>query len=275
MREIIVLCAFAGFPLVFFAQSYRSPVSDPALGSGAYSVNYQDAFVFAANPAALGLSTEQGGTSAGIAARRRFMLTELNQINAVAAFRRRNAGLSVLLNYAGFSEFNESSAGIGFGRNLGKLSLGMQLNYHRLVATGYDSYGTISADLSLLWQLTEKLRSGIQVINALPRNFGPLKDEKYSSIYKMGIGYEASKSCYLSAEILKETEKDVNVFLSVHYQFASEFFGRIGLNTDVGSPFFAAGWQKRKLRILVTGSYHAQLGFSPGLMISFENPKKD
>lgn len=270
-----MMCAFAGVPLLFYAQSYRSPVADPALGSGAYSVNYQDAFVFASNPASLGLSPGAGGTSVGIAANRRFMIAELTRYNTVVAFRRKNAGLAVQMNYSGFSGFNESSAGIGFGRNLGKIAVGIQVNYHRLVMTGYDSYGTASADVSLSWQLTEKLRSGIQVVNAVPRNFGPLKDERYASIYKMGLGYEASENCYLSSEILKETEKEVNVFLSVHYQFASRFFGRIGVNTDVGSPFFALGWQQAKLRILVTGSYHSRLGFSPGLMISFENQKKD
>ncbi|RYY66382.1 MAG: hypothetical protein EOO13_15845 [Chitinophagaceae bacterium] len=235
-------------------------------GLGALSKKFADVFCLANNPAA---SMGAEGFSAGIYSERRFMLEELGQYNMVLAYAKSNSIIGAKLNYNGFSEYNESSASLVYGHDLGKLSVGIGFNYHKVTFQAYGAASTYSADLSLIMQLTEKLRAGIQAINPVPVFFGPEKTEKYPAIYKLGLGYEVSEKCFLAGELLKETGKTVNVQVGLQYRLVNSIIFRVGINTDVGRPFAGIDWIFNKLRLCISGSYHPDLGFTPALMIAF------
>ena len=88
-----------------------------------------------------------------------------------------------------------------------------------------------------------------------------------TSIYKFGIGYEASENFLVSAEVVKTEDFPVNVIAGVQYNFEKQFFARAGIMTENGSPYAGAGIIWDNLRLDVSASYHPQLGISPGLML--------
>ena len=92
-------------------------------------------------------------------------------------------------------------------------------------------------------------------------------NEKLSSIYKFGIGYEASENFLLSAEIVKQEDVPVNVNAGVQYNFLKQFFVRAGIASANESPYAGAGISWNNIRLDISASYHPQLGFSPGLML--------
>ena len=267
-----ILCIFYLSAADVNGQSASSSLSFAERGPGAFSKNFTDILCLANNPAA---STGSEGFSAGIYSERRFMFKELSQYNLVFAHSTTHANIGVKLHYSGFSDYNESSASLSYSRDLGKLRVGIRFNYHKISISGYGSVSTYSADMSVIWQLTEKLRAGIQAINPIPVPFGLDKTEQYASLYKLGIGYEISDKCFLGGELYKETGKTVNVQLLLQYRLAGRLSFRGGLNTSVGQPFVGLEWFLKDLRLGIDGSYHPDLGFTPALMISFMKQKSN
>jgi hypothetical protein len=252
------------------AQSIKSAQSCTMSNLTAYSKSFVDAFSLCGNPAA---ATTNQGLSAGVAVEQRFMLKELSVYNIIIIDEFERSAIALQVSYGGFANYNESMCGLSYSRDLGKIRIGTRFNYHRLAAVGYGSASTFSADISLIWQLTEKLRAGIQAINPMPVMFGIDKSESYSSVYKLGLGYEVSEKCFLSMEAAKETAKSVNISFFLQYNLVERFHFRAGLNTDVGQPFLGIGWKLSGLRLYITGSYHPDLGITPGLTLLF-SPKQ-
>ncbi|HTE24918.1 hypothetical protein [Flavitalea sp.] len=268
----LILYIFCLLAVDVNGQSASSSESFTERGPGAFSKKFTDIFCLANNPAA---STGSESFSAGIYSERRFMLKELSQYYLVLAHSTTHANIGVKLHYSGFSDYNESSASLSYGRDLGKLRVGMRFNYHKISISGYGSTSTWSADISVIWQLTEKLRAGIQAINPIPVPFGPDKSEHFASLYKLGMGYEIADKCFLGGELYKETGKTVNVQLLLQYRLDSRLSFRGGLNTNVGQPFAGVEWFLNDFRLGIDGSYHPDLGFTPALMISFKKQKSN
>ncbi|MHA4845227.1 hypothetical protein ACX0G7_13730 [Flavitalea antarctica] len=266
---LIFFCAGVLQPLAV-AQSVRSPLAFTDRGAGAFSENFTDVFCLANNPAA---SAGAEGFSAGIYSERRFMLKELSKYHLVIAHAATNGNIALKMNHSGFSGFSESSASLSYGRDLGKIRLGIGFNYHRISISGYGSASTYSADVALIWQLTEKLHAGIHAINPVPVFFGPGKTEQYASVYKMGMGYEISEKCFIAGELWKETGKIVNVMFALQYRFIASLGVRGGFNTDVGQPFAGVDWVFGSIRLGISGSYHPDLGFTPSLLVCFMKEK--
>jgi hypothetical protein len=270
MKGFFILFIVAWMFVDANAQSVRSSLAFTDHGLGAFSKNFSDVFSLANNAAA---ATGAEGFSGGIFSERRFMLKELSHYHLIIAHYGTNANIGLKLNYTGFADYNESAASLSYGRDLGKISIGIGFNYHKIDISGYGSASTYSADISVIWQLTEKLHAGVQALNPVPVFFGPGKTEQYASVYKLGMGYEISEKCFLAGEVCKETGKIVNVQLGLQYRLITRLSFRGGVNTDLGQPFAGIDWLFTNFRLCITGSYHPELGFTPSLMISFMKEK--
>ena len=121
----------------------------------------------------------------------------------------------------------------------------------------------------------KKLTAGFHVYNPIGGNFGKNTNEKLASIYNAGFGYEASSQVFISAEIIKEENRPVNVNAGLQYIFAKQFFARIGIVTESTSPYVGFGLRWKEFRLDATVSYHPQLGFTPGLLLIYQFEKKE
>jgi predicted porin len=102
--------------------------------------------------------------------------------------------------------------------------------------------------------------------NPVGGKFGKQLSEKLASVYSFGLGYDASDNCFVSTVFSKEEDQPVNIIAGMQYQFAQQFFMRIGVNSNTTSVFagIGAGW--KKMRVDIAANYHPQLGFSPGIL---------
>ncbi len=241
-------------------------------GSAAYSKNFVDVLAGATDPAAM---MGQNGFSAGVAGERPYLLPGMSafMFAGMYATHRSSAGLQVQIN--GAAGYQESLAGISYGRLLGKIRVGARFNYHRIIVAGYGSSGTASADISLIWDLTDKLRAGILLLNPLPASFGVDNAEKYPSAFRLGAGYDLSNECYLFIVAEKFTTATADVNFGLHYNIRQKLFLRLGMHTGIMGPQAAAGWQLQLFRLYITGSYHPELGLSPGIQLIFKQKKSD
>jgi hypothetical protein len=267
VRKKIPLLIFmiTGMSVGAIGQSLRYSVSMPYISLNAYSTKQNDVFSFTGNQAALAKASSM---AAGIYGERRFDLEE-NSVYAVAfVFPTSKGNFGVQANYSGFTNFNETRAGVAYARSLGsKLDLGIQFNYYGYRIPSYNSASAINFELGAIMHFSEKLNGGVHVYNPVGGKLGKGEDEKLASAYKFGIGYDASENFYVSTEIIKEEDKQVNVVGGIQYQFKKQFFVRGGFMSETGSGFGGAGVKWKNLRLDVSASYHPQLGFSPGLLL--------
>lgn len=272
MRTLFIITLLTGC-LISKAQSLRYPLAMPYTGLSAYSTKQHDAFSFTGNQAALAQANE---AAVGIYGERRFMLAEISAYSLSAAMPSKLGNFGVQVNYSGFKNFTENKFGLAYARSLGsKMDVGIQFNYYGYRIPAYGSASAIYAEAGAIFHLSDKLNAGAHVYNPMNAKLGKDGDEKLASAYKFGLGYDASESFFVSGEINKEEDKPVNVTAGAQYQFAKQFFARVGFLSESSTVFAGAGVSFKNIRVDVAGSYHPQLGLSPAVLFIANFGKKN
>jgi long-subunit fatty acid transport protein len=254
------------------SQTLRRPVAANYIGWGAYSLNHVDVFSFTANPAALAQLTN---AAAGVYGERRFLLTELNNYQAAIGLLTNSGNFGIKAGYYGYSDYNETELGLGYGRKLGsKVDIGAIFNYHAIRIAGYGSSSAISFELGTVLHITDKLHTGIQVDNPVGGKFSKNGQEKLPSLYAIGMGYDASTKFFISAAIEKEENQPVNVNAGLQYKFLPQLLARAGMSTATSSIWIGLGLTFKSIRLDITTSYHPLLGITPGLLFIFNFKEK-
>ncbi len=265
MKTIIFLL-YCIFSMTFvFGQSIRKPIAAPYLGLGAYSVNHVDAFSVTSNQASL---ARIKNSALGIYGERRFLLGVTDMYSSVFVLPTEQGNFAFQADYFGFKKYNESQLGLAYARSLGtKLDIGIKFNYYSFRIPGYQNSNAVNFEAGAIAHLTDQLHVGIHFYNPVGGNLSKTDNEKLGSIYKFGVGYEAGENFIISAEIVKQENFPVNVNAGVQYNFARQFFARMGISSENETPYAGAGISWNNLRLDVSASYHPQLGLSPGLML--------
>ncbi|MFT3681617.1 MAG: hypothetical protein QM791_15205 [Ferruginibacter sp.] len=272
MRNFIV-CLISFFPFsASFSQVLRQPVSAVYTGLGAYSTKNADVFSYTNNQASL---AQIKNTSFGVYGERRFMLTETSVYTASVAVPSSLGNFGVNVKYFGYKNFNENQVGLAYARSLGpKVDIGVQFNYYGYRVPSYDNANTVNAEAGIVVHLSDKLNAGVHVYNPIGGKFSKT-DEKLTSTYTFGLGYDASDNFFASAELVKEQDYPVNVNMGFQYRFEKMFFVRGGIGTATSRGYAGAGIGWNNFRLDISGSYHPQLGFSPGLLFIATLGKKE
>ena len=248
-----------------FTQSLRYTLAQPYVSLSAYSTAQNDPLSFTGNQAALAQVKNAG---VGVFGERRFMLAETSSYSLGASLPTRLGNFGLQVNYAGFKNFNENKIGLAYARKLGKLlDVGVQFNYYGYRIPAYGNASTINFEIGAMVHLTDKLNAGVHVYNPVGAKLGKTSDEKLASAYKAGLGYDASEKFFISAEIIKEENKPVNVIAGLQYRFAHQFFAKAGFISESTTAYAGAGVAWKNLRLDISSAYHPQLGFSPGILL--------
>ncbi len=272
MRRAFAQLALSIISLNCFGQIIHSPVQANYVHSATYAKEFADAFSFSNNQAAL---TSLKTITAGVYGEQKFLLRESSMYSFVFVLPTSAGGFGFQANYFGYSDYNESQLGIAYGKRLGKMvDIGAQFNYYGIRIAGYGNASTVNFEIAAMFHLTEKLHFGIHAYNPVGGKFGKNTEEKLASIFNIGLGYEASKQVFVSAEIVKEENKPVNVNAGLQYLFAKEFFAKGGIETQSSSPYAGIGFLWTFFRMDVAVSYHPELGFTPGILLIYQFNKK-
>ena len=274
MRRCILLFLFISGICICKAQTLRRPVAASYTGLGAYSLNHTDVFSFTANAASL---AQLKNVAAGVYAEKRFLLNELNNYTAAIGVPTATGNFGLKAGYTGFSDYNETQIGLAYARKLGsKVDIGAIFNYNDIrISGGYGNAAAVSFEIGTVLHITEKLQAGIHINNPVGGKFGKMEQEKLSSVYTLGFGYDASEKFFIGAEIQKEEDQPVNVNAGLQYQFLPQLLARGGISTATSSAWLGIGVLLKSFRLDVTSSYHPQLGITPGLLLLFNFKEND
>jgi hypothetical protein len=250
------------------AQSIQYPHTSRYTAMAAYSKNFADVFSGTSNQAAFG---KLKNLSIGIYVEKKFLIEELNYYSLAVSLPVQFGGIGISVSQFGYNAYKETQISAAYGKALGKIDIGVQFNYYALVIPGYGKSSLINIEGGAILNLTEQLFAGLHIFNPTGNKFGPHNSERLSSSYIMGLGFEVSEKVLVAAEIVKQVNKPVGINAGLQYVFDQKFFARLGLLSQTNSFYFGAGWKWRVFRVDVTSNYHNQLGFSPGLMILYQD----
>jgi hypothetical protein len=204
------------------------------------------------------------------------MLAALGSYDAAVALPVSSGGIGLAMRYFGSGDgFNTSQLGFGYGRRLGEnAAIGAQINYNTLHVPGYGSAGAVNFELGTRWRVRDKWHLGVHLYNPVGGRFGKDNTEKLASVYTLGLGYEASPQCLLSAVLAKEEDRPVNVNLGIEYLFAGQFVAKAGIASATGNWCVGVGVKWASFRVDAVAGWHPQLGITPALLIAFDLKEK-
>jgi hypothetical protein len=254
------------------SQSVRTPVSSAYTSVGAYSKNLSNALSFSWNQASL---VHIKTFSAGLLAEKRFLINDLSFYQAGVALPVNSGVFGFNGSYFGNNYNNEIIAGLAYGRTLSdRISIGAQFNYYSVNVAGYGNAGTVNIEAGALFAITENFTAGLHIYNPTQSKLFKQEDERLPSIYSMGFGYETSDKFFLTTQIQKVEDRDIDIIAAVQYGFDKKLFARAGFTSSTSSYFLGAGVFLKYLRLDATASIYPQLGLTPGLMILFQQGEK-
>ena len=264
MKKLTLTILLYALSTLVFSQSLRHPVSAIYLGLAAYSTQHQDVFSYLNNQASL---AQIKNIAVGVYGERKFLVTATSLYTAALAIPTKNGNFGINLTYSGFKNFNESQIGLAYARSLGKkVDVGAQFNYYSYRVPSFSGAATYNFEMGAIFHVTDKLNMGVHLYNPAGGHFSKT-DEKLTSAFKIGIGYDVSDNFFVSSEIVKEENFPVNSNTGVQYRFEKQFFLRLGIATATSTGYAGIGISWDNFRMDITGSYHPQLGLSPGLLL--------
>ena len=247
------------------AQVVRSSISAFYTETDPYSGIASNVFSTASNQAALARVQQ---FSAGIYGEKRFLLQDLGFYKTAFSMPTGLGNFGLNMDYFGNSAAYTSRIGFGYGRKLSeKADAGIQFNYHMLSTAGYGKVSTLTVEGGMIFQLSNRLRSGFHVFDPQGAKIG--KDERLPAVYSAGLGYDASDNMSIDAVLQKTDNQPVDLFATVLYRFDERLFARAGLSASTSIFLMGARVVVNDFRIDVSASMHPNLGITPGLMLIY------
>jgi hypothetical protein len=270
-NPISLFMLLACYALTARAQTLRQSLSAVYLGLNAYSTQHTDVFSFVHNPASL---AQVKDPVAGVYGERRFLLAATDVYTAAIAIPTSKGNFGIDLNATGFENYNENQVGFAYALSLGnKADLGIQFNHYAYRIPYYGGDEAVNVEFGLITHLTDQLNMGIHLYNPVGGSFSKT-GEKLSTVYSMGLGYDASENLFIAIEFVKEESFPVNINAGVQYSFEKQFFARAGISTETSTTYMGFGVSWDVFRIDLSASFHPQLGVSPGMLFIVNLNKK-
>lgn len=270
MKKFLLIAATCCCALVVCGQAARTNSSLVYSSLNTYSLQFNDAFSFRNNAAAL------AGTksfSAGVYSERRFLIQELASYSFAAALPTSSGSFGLRGDVFGHSLLRETSIGFGYGRKLGeKLNVGLTFDYTSLHANGYGATSMLTFDAGCIIKFTENFQAGLHTYNPVGLTLGKT-DEKLPPVYSAGMGYDVSPQLFLGAEVVKSEDEPMTVNAGIQYLFADKLLARGGIRSATAAFYLGFGVQLKSLRVDATASVHPYLGVTPGLLLLYSPGK--
>jgi hypothetical protein len=245
--------------------SYRYSIT------GAYSLRYTDAFSCTDNPASLGGVSQ---LHLGVLAENKWMLEGLNNCAFAVSFPIGAGGTGIVLRQNGDEAFKEQGLELNYGKNLGRLDIGIVFDYLRDQAAGYETVHFISSGVGLRYRINEKLITGWELGLPVSGKIGKTNPESAPQYFRMGFGCHIEDDLFLSLQIEKQSGQPADFFGNIEYRCEDHFIFSAGISSGSDSFIFKTGWKKNGLSIQLCLMYEPILGISPGLLLLWETKNK-
>jgi hypothetical protein len=219
------------------------------------------------NQAGLGFITK---TQLGIGFQQKFVLNDIRQITTAFVLPTKTGTFSANAVYFGFTDFNETKIGLGFGKKLSeKTSIGIQMNYLQQHVSNEINQAAYTFELGMLTQISKKVSLGIHTFNPYPlkRN---LFQTQLPSNASIGLGWKTSKAVMVNVELASSlTSIQPNFKAGLEYNLIKKFYLRGGFQTQPSLYCFGFGYYFNTFKIDFSNSIHAVLGHTTQFNLTY------
>ncbi|MFM2139275.1 MAG: hypothetical protein RJA57_1582 [Bacteroidota bacterium] len=267
---VVVMVALPG-PLVW-AQVIRSRPETTVFGTCVGSGLFTDVLGITGNPALL---PGHRSFTAALLGSRWVRLPAITRFTAAVWVPAGRGGFTGQGQFISFSGYTESVMGAGYGRYLGdRLQAGVRLNHHHFrFPNGYGRAGSVSADAGLVLHLTDRFRCAVQAVNPLAGSFFGSSEERLTSVYASGVGFQASAAFDWSMELRKEEGQSPELRVTLTYRPVSRLVLSGGFSSRTGAGALRAGFSFSHWQLDLVMQQHPYLGLSPGLILFYTGGK--
>ena len=230
------------------------------------SIAFDDINGALVNPAAL---ANIDFMSFGAFAEQRFLVADLQAFAAAVALPTNSGNFGLVLNYFGYSAYNEQKIGLAYARKFSKrISIGAQIDYLNTSIEEYGNRGVLTFDVGLQFQLHEQLRLATHIFNPIRAELNAT--ENLPTLFKLGGIYQPAKSLSIAVEVEKDLDYDARIKLGLEYEVLNAVHLRFGFMNNPSNMTFGLGFMvKQKLQIDVATAYHQTLGFTPSVGVTY------
>ena len=158
--------------------------------------------------------------------------------------------------------FNQSRAGISWGKSFGIASLGLQGQWYQVSAKDLSSRHYFLLNFGGLAQLGEKLRFSGCISNLTQTRSSDYDRSVLPTQVKAGLSWQANSSLLLMAELQKDLDETAGLNAGLEYRFAKAAYARTGFSTASKSAGLGFGLRWRELQLDFGSGWHPELGFS-------------
>jgi hypothetical protein len=240
-----------------------------SVGLGNSSIVLQDIWSAFNNQAGL---IQIDGLAAGGYYRNLFFVEGLSDQGLVLAYGKGKNAFALDVSNFGIDQFSENKIGLAYAMDLGeKLDMGVQLNYHstRIGTDGEFKRNAVTAELSMLAQLTKELQLGFKVFNPSQTKLSEYDDERIPTVMTIGGGYTFNEKVSLLSEVVKDIDLPAIIRAGVEYRVVPTIYLRGGVSTEPTLSSFGAGLILGQLDLDFAASYHHTLGYSTQISLSY------
>jgi hypothetical protein len=218
-----------------------------AIGSGGAGLMYTEAFCAANNHA---LMPELKKLSFGLSISNYYILPDLNRLIVCAVMPYKKSAYGIKIGSEGNAVMFDRVIGLGLAHKVHKqLSFGIGANYHFFRIVGYGSRSMITAELSLLSRINDRISTCFHSYNLLGARFRSIPDEPVQRTFRIGLTCRVNSKVMLVAEAEKSYKYRTGLRIGFQYRLNKKFHFNTGISTIQPQWAFGLGFITQSFRI--------------------------
>lgn len=252
-------------PLKLSAQNFNAA---PYLSMGNTGIAHEGIYSLSSNPSGIAKVKK---VTAGMAYQQHFSVSDLSSQALYLVFPAKQYGnFGIHLRQYGIKQISNFMTGsISYGRGFGgKFQTSISMNMHQYAVENYVNGKTMSGDLGMQY-LMDKLIIGVHYRNISKSHFSREIEQRIPHELAVGCSYLLSNQVQLSADFVREFPNQIDFRAGLEYQFDHRFMVRGGASSHPAQYFAGVGILIHKLQVDMASSFHARLGTSPQLALSY------
>ncbi|MFD1552037.1 hypothetical protein DNU06_00945 [Putridiphycobacter roseus] len=256
------------FNLFFVAGQVSSQIGARQVGLGNVGATLSDVVAVKNNPGAFGFFE---GTAVNLQYANRFLLNELATQNISFGHQTEAGNVGVFIQQSGFQLFRQIQIGGTYAMQLSnRIGMGVNLNYH---STRFgDIYGktqNVSASVGVNYKLNKKVQFGASVLNINRAKISDFQNERLPTLFILGGQFQLSNQIIWLIDLEKDLSQKLNIKSGLEINANAVFDIRFGINTYPFQSAFGVGINLNKFTIDIASVWHAQIGLTPTIGLTY------
>lgn len=201
----------------------------------------------------------------GFTAQSRFLIKELGFQTIGAAIPISKGTLGISLQNMGYSSYRELNTGIAYAMKLGKnISAAVQINYYStLIAENYQNQQLIIPEIGVLWNISDKLTSGLHLYNPFEPDININSSLKAPSIITMELLYQIHEHIALTSVITHHAIHAQNYSLGFIYTPVKKANIILAVATHPSRWSMGVSFEMQNITLIISAMNHERLGITP------------